>query len=52
VIGACDALVERRREVLASPPAEHSSKVALWRLGIEAIAVVERYRGEVREFPT
>jgi hypothetical protein len=50
VIKACTALVERLKDILESPPAEHSSKVALWRLGLEqAIAAIEEYRGEVRD---
>jgi hypothetical protein len=50
VIHACNALVGRLKDVLASPPEEQSAKVALWRLGLEqAIATIEQYRGEVRD---
>jgi hypothetical protein len=42
--------VGRLKDILASPPEEQSAKVALWRLGLEqAIAEIERYRGEVRD---
>jgi hypothetical protein len=41
VIRACNALVERLKDILKSPPEEQSAKVALWRLGLEqAIAVI------------
>ena len=50
VIRACNALGERLKAVLQTPPQEQSAKVALWRLGLEqAIAVIEAYRGEVRD---
>ena len=50
VIKACSALVQRLKAILQTPPAEQSAKVALWRLGLEqAIAVIEGYRGEVRD---
>ena len=50
VIRACNALVGRLKDILASPPQEQSAKVALWRLGLEqAIATIEPYRGEVRD---
>ena len=50
VIRACNALGERLKAVLQTPPQEQSAKVALWRLGLEqAIGVIEGYRGEVRD---
>ena len=50
---AANTLVGRLKEILASPPEEQSAKVALWRLGLEqAIATIEQYQGEVREFLT
>jgi len=50
VIRACNALGERLKAVLQTSPQEQSAKVALWRLGLEqAIAVIEGYRGEVRD---
>jgi hypothetical protein len=53
VIRACNVLVGRLKDILKSPPEEQSAKVALWRLGLEqAIATIEQYQGEVREFLT
>ena len=50
MIKACSTLVERLKSILQTPPQKQSAKVALRRLGLEqAIAVIEAYRGEVRD---
>src|SRR5262249_56146903 len=51
VIRACNALGERLKAVLQTPPQEQSAKVALWRLALaHAIAVIQPYPGRAPHF--